>query len=72
MQAKTKSTLKEYLNTDEVAEIFGVSRETVYRWIKAKTLPARRLGKRMYRISRADIDRFVAGQKNTAEGVIVE
>jgi excisionase family DNA binding protein len=42
-----------------VADQLGVSRVTVYRWIRAGRLPAVRVGGGAYRISPADVDRMV-------------
>lgn len=47
----------QYLTVDAVAEIFGVDRETVMRWIRSGRLPAVVLpGGRRYRIRREDLD----------------
>ncbi len=46
---------------DEVAAILGVSTKSIYDWIKASALPAKRLGPggRLIRITRADLETFL-------------
>lgn len=46
---------------DEVAAILGVSTRSIYDWIKAGALPAKRLGpgRRLIRISQADLEAFL-------------
>ncbi|MBV8552916.1 MAG: helix-turn-helix domain-containing protein [Acidobacteriaceae bacterium] len=48
-------TVSKYITTTEVASELGVHRATVVRWIKAGVLPAIRIGPRMFRIARKDI-----------------
>ena len=40
-----------YVTVDELATYWGVSRKQIYKQIEAGTLPAIRLGPRLYRIS---------------------
>lgn len=42
----------------EVSRMYGVSRDSVQRWIDSGELPARRLGKRSIRIMRKDLEQF--------------
>ncbi len=48
-----------YLTAAEVAAVMRVSTMTVYRLIKAGSLPAVRVG-RSYRVAEDDLDRFLA------------
>ncbi len=48
-----------YYNIVQAAELLGVSRVSVWRWIRAGRLPAARLGNRTTRIERADLDRLL-------------
>ena len=51
----------EMFTTEEVAELFKVSTETVARWIRGGRLLANRFGyKGHYRISTSELRRFVA------------
>ena len=54
MQARAR-----YLTAAEVAAVMRVSTMTVYRLIKAGSLPALRVG-RSYRVAEDDLDRFLA------------
>jgi len=44
-----------WFSVDEIAAYLGVSRETVYRWIDAKGLPAHRIGK-FWRFKTSEVD----------------
>ena len=45
----------ELLTVEEAAERLKVNPQTVRRWIRAGTIPARRLGRKTYRIDAADV-----------------
>lgn len=40
--------MSDYLKTEEVAEIYGVSVQTIWRWCKTGRIKAKKLGKRWY------------------------
>jgi excisionase family DNA binding protein len=45
-----------WVTVDEVAQHLGVARDSVYRWIEAKGLPAHRIGRLWkFRISEVDV-----------------
>lgn len=46
---------KELFRPDEVACFLGVSRQTIYLWIKTGILPAKKIGKRLVRIHRESL-----------------
>lgn len=50
-----------YLSVVQFAEIFGISRQTVWKWIKAKKLKVIRLGK-LYRIPVSEVERIKRGK----------
>ncbi len=54
-----------YLTTTEVLEYLQVNLRTVYRLLKAGSLPAVRVG-RQWRFRRADLDAWLEGQRSTA------
>ncbi len=54
-----------FLTVAEVAGILRVSTMTVYRLIKAGSLPAVRVGK-SYRVSEDDVDRYLAASYTQA------
>ncbi|WP_028654858.1 helix-turn-helix domain-containing protein [Nocardioides sp. J54] len=44
------------ISLKEAAEILDVSVETVRRWIAAGDLPAERIGKRLLKVNRSDVE----------------
>jgi excisionase family DNA binding protein len=51
-----------YYTLQEVAEKLRVSRRTAYRWVKAKELPAYRLGGE-FRVTERDLERFLEARR---------
>lgn len=49
--------MKKYYSCEEVAELFGVKKRTVWAWVREKKLSAIKIG-RIYRISSEDIEAF--------------
>jgi excisionase family DNA binding protein len=47
-----------WVSVDEVATHLGVAKDTVYRWIDAKRLPAERIG-RLWKFKLSDVDEWV-------------
>lgn len=47
-----------WVKVEEVAKHIGVSKDTVYRWIDGRGLPAHRVG-RLYRFKISEIDSWV-------------
>lgn len=47
-----------WLSVDEIAAYLGIKRDTVYRWIDDKKMPAHKVG-RLWKFRRADIDQWV-------------
>lgn len=59
---------KKVLTVDEAAKELGVSRNLIYRQVRAGTIPSVRLGDR-WLISRISLDRFLEGaQGKSAKG----
>src|SRR5438105_15515687 len=54
------TSAQRYLNISEAAAQLGVSRVTIWRWIRAGLLPGRRLGHRTVRIRAEDLDQLLA------------
>jgi excisionase family DNA binding protein len=71
MSALSASTEEQsFLTPQEVSELLQVSVQTVRRWIKEEDLPAYKVGPRMWRISKLDLDGWLAQQRST--GVVVD
>jgi excisionase family DNA binding protein len=47
-----------WVSVDEVVRHLGVAKDTIYRWIEAKGLPAHRLG-RLWKFKLSEIDDWV-------------
>ena len=47
-----------WVSVDEVASHLGVAKDSVYRWIEAKSLPAHRVG-RLWKFKLSEIDAWV-------------
>ncbi len=47
-----------WVSVDAVAKHLGIARDTVYRWIDSKGLPAHRIG-RLWKFKLSDIDEWV-------------
>ena len=47
-----------WVSVDEVASHLGVAKDSVYRWIEAKSLPAHRVG-RLWKFKLSEIDEWV-------------
>lgn len=54
---------EEYYSIKEVSKKLKVAYLTVYRWIKAKKLPAYKLGKQ-YRIEKQELEKFINKNKS--------
>jgi excisionase family DNA binding protein len=47
-----------WVSVDEVVRHLGVAKDTIYRWIEAKGLPAHRVG-RLWKFKLSEIDEWV-------------
>ena len=47
-----------WLSVEEISAHLGVSKETIYRWLDRKTIPAHRMGK-LWKFQRAEVDAWV-------------
>jgi excisionase family DNA binding protein len=54
----SESVNERWQSVDAVAEHLGVARDTVYRWIEQKGLPANRVG-RLWKFKLSDVDAWV-------------
>lgn len=46
-----------WLSVDEITTYFGVSKDTVYNWIKKKNMPAHKIG-RLWKFKRDEVDEW--------------
>jgi excisionase family DNA binding protein len=47
-----------WLSVDEIAVYLGIKRDTIYKWIAEKDLPAHRIG-RLWKFRSDEVDRWV-------------
>lgn len=62
----TELSNEKWSNLDEVSEHLGVSKDTIYRWIAKKKMPAHKVG-RHWKFKISEIDEWVingGAQKN--------
>ena len=47
-----------WLSVDEIAQYVGIKRDTVYKWIEEKGMPAHKVG-RLWKFRRMEVDAWV-------------
>ena len=47
-----------WLSVDEIGEYLGVKRDTIYRWISEKNMPAHKIG-RLWKFKKGETDEWV-------------
>ena len=52
-----------YLSVDEIAEYLGIKKDTVYKWVAAKRIPAHKVG-RLLKFKKDEVDEWIR-QGNT-------
>jgi excisionase family DNA binding protein len=63
-------TAEPWVSVDQIAEHLGVTRDSIYRWIDRKNLPAHRVG-RLWKFQVSEVDDSVrAGGAGDAEGEV--
>ncbi len=65
-------TEREYYTVAEAAEVLGVSRTTIWRWIESGRLPAYRIGRKTIRIRRADLPSLLKPARETRRAASTE
>ena len=58
-----------WLSVDEIAAYLGIKRDTVYKWISEKQMPAHRMG-RLWKFRKEEVDEWVkaGGAGNNKQG----
>ena len=57
-----QSSSERWVGVEEVAAHLGVGKESVYRWVESRRLPAHRVG-RLFRFRLSEVDAWVAGRR---------
>jgi excisionase family DNA binding protein len=61
------TTIEPWASVEDVAKHLGVAKDSVYRWIEARKLPAHRIG-RLWKFKLSEVDEWVrAGGAQEAE-----
>ncbi len=47
-----------WLSVDEIAAYLGIKRDTVYKWIREKKMPAQKIG-RLWKFRKQEVDTWV-------------
>jgi excisionase family DNA binding protein len=64
MRKEVKRTAEPWVSVDAIASHLGVARDSVYRWIERRHLPAHRIG-RLWKFKVSEVDDWVrAGDAN--------
>ncbi|MDY6876005.1 MAG: helix-turn-helix domain-containing protein [Chloroflexota bacterium] len=64
LSADSTTEEQSYLNPQEVSDLLRVSVQTVRRWIKEGSLPAYKVGPRIWRIRKIDLDKWLDRQRS--------
>jgi excisionase family DNA binding protein len=72
IEADITLPMERWSSVEEVTEHLGVGRDTIYRWIERKGLPAHRIG-RLWKFKLSEVDSWVRAQiapsgRKVAEG----
>jgi excisionase family DNA binding protein len=54
-----------WLSVEEIAEHLGVTKESIYRWIEKRRLPAHKLGK-LWKFNKDEVDAWVRSGQGRA------
>ncbi len=54
-----------WLSVDEIGDYIGIKRDTVYKWISDKGMPAHKIG-RLWKFKKNDVDTWVREGKASA------
>src|SRR3982750_2610480 len=60
---------RSYYSISQAAALLGVSRVSIWRWIRAGQLPVIRLGHRTVRIAHADLDQLLVRKGRAGPGL---
>jgi len=55
-----------WLSVDEIATYLGIKRDTVYKWIGDKKMPAHRVG-RLWKFRREEVDEWVVAGRAASD-----
>jgi len=56
-----------WLSVQEIAQYLGISKETIYRWLDSKKIPAHKIG-RQWKFKTHEVDQWVLSGDAVEEG----
>ena len=60
---------KPWVSVNEVTKLLGIAKDTVYRWIESKSLPAHRVG-RLWKFKLSQVDAWIeAGEREVKKAL---
>lgn len=62
---------RKWVSVEEVQEYLGVTRDTIYRWIKHRNFPAHKTG-RIYKAKLSEVDEWVKNKDGLSQGTVNE
>lgn len=61
-----------WLSVDEIGDYLGIKRDTVYKWISEKQMPAHKIG-RLWKFKKDEVDEWVwTGEADSSEDSLAE
>lgn len=54
-----------WLSVDEIAAYLGVKRDTIYKWIERKSMPAKKVG-RLWKFNKDEVNEWVRSGRASA------
>ena len=64
MRTEQSEKLEPWLSVEDIAKHLGISKETIYRWLERKTIPAYRMG-RLWKFKASEVDQWVMRDATT-------
>tara|TARA_R100000963_G_C4533616_1_gene33893 strand:- start:39 stop:224 length:186 start_codon:yes stop_codon:yes gene_type:complete len=61
MEPTGSKTDSPWYSVDEIADYLGVSRETIYAWLKKNKMPGHKVG-RLWKFSHTEVNAWVRGE----------
>ncbi len=55
-----------WLSVEEISSYLGVTKDTVYKWLNERELPAHKVG-RLWKFKKEDVDNWVKSQESSVE-----
>lgn len=57
-----------WLSVDDISTYLGIKRDTVYKWIERRRMPAHKVG-RLWKFSKQEVDAWVCSDRSAAQSL---